>query len=160
MAALIRVMNGVTRSALGHGHVQHRHDELAAEVRFHRPANDPLAPRVEHDGEIQNARPRANVGDVCDPQPIRAGHGELAIDEVRRRPRHLAAHRRAELATADALQPRLPHQAGDALTADVVALRGELGMDPRRAVRPALVAMRGLDLRGQLHIDRRVPVYK
>ena len=129
-------------------------------MRFHRPANDPLAPRVEHDGEIQNARPRGEPGSAVGRRHHLRSHGELAIDEVRRQPRRLVAHRRAELATADALQPRLPHQAGDALTADMVALRGVLGMDPGRAVRPARVAMRGLDLRGQLHIDRRVPVYK
>src|SRR5438132_5178529 len=72
LVALIRVMNHLGRSALRDGHVERGQDELGAEVGFHCPADDPATPRVEHDGEIQEAGPRRDVRDVRDPQPIGA----------------------------------------------------------------------------------------
>src|SRR5215813_507439 len=46
LAAPIRMMNHVWRSALREGHVQRLEDELGAEVRCHRPADDATAPRM------------------------------------------------------------------------------------------------------------------
>src|SRR6266446_3718658 len=67
LAALIRVMNHRGRSALRDGHVERGQDELGAEMGFHRPADDAATPRVEHDGEIQEAGPRRDVRDVLAP---------------------------------------------------------------------------------------------
>src|SRR2546428_647585 len=44
LAALIRVMNHLGRSALRDGHVERGQDELGAKMRFHRPADDAAAP--------------------------------------------------------------------------------------------------------------------
>ena len=63
--------NHLRRSALRDGHVERGQDELGAEMGGHRPADDAATPRVEHDGEIQEADPRGNVRDVGDPQPER-----------------------------------------------------------------------------------------
>jgi hypothetical protein len=40
------MMNDVRRLALRHGHVERREDEFGAEMRFHRPADDPATPGV------------------------------------------------------------------------------------------------------------------
>ena len=61
MAALVGVMNHRGRPALRDGHVQRGHDELGAQVGFHGPADDPPAPRVEHDGEIVKKRRLDNL---------------------------------------------------------------------------------------------------
>ena len=50
LAALIRMMNHVGRSALGDGHVERGQRELGAEMGGHRPADDAATPRVEHHG--------------------------------------------------------------------------------------------------------------
>ncbi len=53
LAAVIRMMNHLGRSALRDGHVERGQDELGAEMGCHGPADDAATPRVEHDGEIQ-----------------------------------------------------------------------------------------------------------
>jgi hypothetical protein len=50
----------------------------------HRPAYDPAAEGVEHQGEIQESCPGRDVGDVSYPQAIRFGCDEVAIDQIRR----------------------------------------------------------------------------
>src|SRR5438128_2661894 len=155
LAALIRVMNDVRRPTLRDGHLQRGQDELSPEMGFHRPADHASAPDIEDDGEIEEAGPGRHVGDVRDPQLIRARAGELAVDEIRRRPGRLVAHRRAErLPPAHALQPGAPHQPGHPLTANVEAAGGELGMNPGDAVGPARLAMDrlggGLEVLAQL----------
>ena len=136
-------------------HVQRGQDELRPQMRVHRPADDAATPRIEDDGEIQEAGPRGDVGDVRDPQPIWPGRGELTIDEVRRRPRRLIAHRRTELPAADSLQTHGPHQASDTLPADPDALRRQVRADPGRAVGAARLAVDDLDLRREFHIGPR-----
>src|SRR5439155_20715033 len=138
LAALIRVMNHLGRSALRDGHVERGQDELGAEMGFHRPADDATTPRVEHDGEIQEAGPRRDVRDVRDPQPIGAGRRELAVDEIRCWPRRLVSYRRVERFPAShALHAGVPHEPGDALAADLEAARREFSVDAWRAVRAA-----------------------
>src|SRR5438094_851281 len=156
LAALIRVMNHLGRSALRDGHVERGQDELGAEVGFHRPADDPATPRVEHDGEIQEAGPRRDVRDVRDPQPIGAGRRELAVDEIRGRPRRLVSHRRVErFPTAHALHAGGPHEPGDALAADLEAARREFSVDAWCAVRAARHPVNRVDVRRQLPIGPR-----
>src|SRR3990170_1656691 len=89
LAALVLVMNYIGRPALRHGHVQRRQDELGAERGVHRPANDTPTPRIEDDGEREEAGPGRHVGDVRHPQPVWARRLEVAINEIRRWPRRL-----------------------------------------------------------------------
>ena len=56
-------------------------------MRLHRPADDPGAERVEHDSEIQEAGRRRDLPDVGNPELIGAIGGEVAVHQVRRRPR-------------------------------------------------------------------------
>jgi hypothetical protein len=95
-AALIRVMNDVRRPPLRDGHIQRGQDELGPEMSVHRPADHASTPGIEHDGETEEAGPGRHVGDVRDPQLIRDRSGELAVDEIRRRPGRLVTYRREE----------------------------------------------------------------
>ena len=58
----------------------------------HRPADDPTAEGIEHDGEIQEAGPGRNVGDVSDPELIRPLGAEVALDQIGRRSCIAIAH--------------------------------------------------------------------
>ena len=71
LRALVGVVDHVPRPPRHQRHVQRIEHELRGECGGHRPADDPPAEGIEHDGEIEKARPRRNVGDVGDPQPIR-----------------------------------------------------------------------------------------
>src|SRR2546425_656877 len=86
LAALIRMVDDLGRPALVHGHRQRVEDELRAEVGGHGPADHTAAPGIEHDGEIQEAGPRRDVGDVGHPEAIGAGDGEGALDKIWGRP--------------------------------------------------------------------------
>jgi hypothetical protein len=138
LAALIRMVDHVRRTALRERHVQGIEHELSPQVRCHRPADDAAAPRVENDGEVQEAGPGRDVRDVGDPELIGSGRGEVALDEVRRGPRVLRADRRARpLAATHADQAGCTHQARDPLAAHVHALSCQLRVHPRHAVRAA-----------------------
>ena len=159
---LVRVMNHIDRPALRDGHIQRGQDELGAQMGCHGPADDAPTPRVEHDGEIQEAGPRRDVRDVRDPQPIRARRRELAIDEVRRRPRRLVAHRRVGTALAqglgvrqvERLRERLARELGRgaALAEGAKRLRDEIRSerpDGRREEAPERDAGRDREWRGR-----------
>ena len=64
-------------------HPQRVQNERGAHVAGELPADDPAAVGVDDEREEHHAFPASEVGDVGDPEPIRAGGGEVAIDEVR-----------------------------------------------------------------------------
>jgi len=82
---VVGVVDDVARLALRHGHVQRLEDDVGVEVRRHRPADDAATPRVEDDGEVQEAGPRRHVRDVSDPELVGAARREVALDKVVRR---------------------------------------------------------------------------
>src|SRR5579862_2075387 len=53
LAALIGMVNHIDRSALRERHVERLEHELGPQVRRHRPTDDPAAPRIEDDGEVE-----------------------------------------------------------------------------------------------------------
>jgi hypothetical protein len=124
------------RPALGERHLQRIADQLGAHVIGHAPADDPAAEDVLDGDEVQPALPRLEVRDVGDPQAVRRGGQEGAIDEVLadadawhpdRRPAALSGHEPG--------QAGLAHEALDALFADANAVdHGQLGVDARRPV--------------------------
>ena len=57
-------------------------DQLGAQVVVQCPAHDPPAAGVDHHGQVEEALPGAQVGDVGDPQLVRNRRGEVAFDEV------------------------------------------------------------------------------
>jgi hypothetical protein len=122
-------------SAAGDGHLERVDDKLGAQVVGDRPADDPAAVAVHHRGQIQPALPGAQIGDVSDPQPVRASGLKVALDEVGRRSDAGHADRGLAATAADqAADLGLAHQALDALAADPDALVAQLGVHPRGAV--------------------------
>jgi hypothetical protein len=107
------------RLALRHGHVERVEDDVRRERRRHRPADNATAPCVEDDREVQEAGPRRHVRDVGDPEAIRSGDVEVAIDEISRVLADGATHGRLALsASRDADDAVCTHQAGDTVLAD------------------------------------------
>ena len=100
-------------------HLERVQHELGAQMVGHRPADDPAAPGIEHDGEVEEARGGRHEGDVGDPELVRASAREVAVHQVRRRAGVLVAPRRhrATAPVAGADQPGLAHQPGDPLAA-------------------------------------------
>ena len=94
------------------GHVQGVEDQLGAQVIGYRPAHDPAGPYVQDDGAVQPALDGAVLGDVGDPQLVRAVGAELAADQVRVRGGGRVADRAAAVAApVDPGQPGRAHQA-------------------------------------------------
>jgi hypothetical protein len=114
----------------------------------HRPADDAPTPRVDHDGQVQKPSVRRHVGDVGDPELVRTGGSEVAIDEVRGRPTVEVAPRglRASLSPADADNPSLPHEPADASNADLhLVFLDKVAMNARCSVRTSRARMKVLD---------------
>jgi len=59
-------------STTGDGHVDGIEDQLGAQVSGHRPADDSAAEHVHDDGQIEEALPGRQIGDVGHPQPVGA----------------------------------------------------------------------------------------
>src|ERR1700720_2323883 len=53
LATLVAVVDDIAGLALTDRHLQCRQHELGAQMRLHRPADDPTAERIEHDSEIE-----------------------------------------------------------------------------------------------------------
>ena len=66
------MMNDRVRASLSEGHVQRVEHQLGAQVIGHRPAHHAAAEHIEHHGEIDEPGRGRDVGDVGDPQPVRA----------------------------------------------------------------------------------------
>jgi len=135
LAALIRVMDHTLRASLADGHFERVENQLGPQVRGHRPADHAPAPGIHNHGQVQEARPGSDVGDVRYPKPVWTSHGEIELHQVRRRlsPR-LAYGRARTLALAHATQARCSHQARHPLTAHSHALIDQFGVDARRAI--------------------------
>ena len=93
-------MDHALRSPLEALHLERLEHELAAQVRRHRPADDAAAKDVEHDGEVEKARPGRDLRDVGDPEPVGFLRRKAPFDEVRRRSGHRIATRRHDEAPA------------------------------------------------------------
>jgi hypothetical protein len=70
------------RSPSGDGHIDRFDDQFAPEMIRHRPPDDTPTVGVEDDGEIEEAGPGWDIGDVGDPQAVRSGGSELTPHEV------------------------------------------------------------------------------
>ena len=68
----------------GERHAERVEDEACAHVGGKLPADHAPAPDVEHETEEDDALPAAQVGEVRDPELVRAGRFEAPLDEVRR----------------------------------------------------------------------------
>jgi hypothetical protein len=117
------------------GHLDRIDDQLGAQVLAHRPADHHAAVGVDDHRQVQPAGPGAHVGDVGDPQRVRAAGDKATIDQIGgRRPKWIGLGGASEAAPVGPLEPGLAHQAGDPLSPVAVAVGPQLGVDAGGAV--------------------------
>src|SRR3954471_10905500 len=84
--------------------------EIGAQRPGGLPADDHPRVDVGDEGDIDEPRPGADVGQVGYPQPVRRAGAEAAIDEIPRSVGRVSRNRRElRLAAYDAAQPELAH---------------------------------------------------
>ena len=127
-------------------------DQFGAHVISDRPADHPAAPGIEHHSEVHLALAGRVLGDVGDPQPVRALRRELAVDEVIAEGGVGVTTGAATASFVHPDDPVDPHQPLDPLTPDTVSLTQlELVVDPGGpigAARPAVDLADPLDQLG------------
>jgi len=82
LASMIGMVDDILGMALLDSHLQSLQDQLRAQVSCHGPANDPAAPGVEHDGQIEKPSPGWDIGDIRHPEFIRAAGCKVALDQI------------------------------------------------------------------------------
>jgi hypothetical protein len=103
------------------GHLECVHHKLRSQVGGELPTDDHAAVEVEYEGEVDEAVPGPEVGDVGDPLLVRPPRREVALQEVARPlERGLVRDRRpALLAAADSFEALGAYQSGDPVAADL-----------------------------------------
>src|SRR6266404_7688886 len=118
----------------------------------HRPADDLAAVQVHDGGQIEPALIGLDVGDVGEPDPVRRGDGEVALEQIR-------GDREVVTAVGGAHPPWPRHDGPDTVTAHqsldptathTAALGPQLGMNARAAIASAGVAVDPFDVVGEL----------
>ena len=111
---------------------------LHAEVVGQRPPDDPAGVGVEQHGQVPPALPGRRRGAIPDPEAIRHRHRAVARHQLRRgRLRRVDGRRARPPAPAAAARRRRARRAGHALVGTAGALRPQLRMDQRCAIRSA-----------------------
>jgi hypothetical protein len=129
------MMDDVPRPPLGDGHVHGVDHELGLQIVAHRPPHDTTRPSVQHDGQVDEARPCRHAGDVRHPELVRLVGPEIPVDKIVGWPDPAVPDRGARaFSAAYACQSRCLLQPFDTLAANVDTLISQLGMDARRAV--------------------------
>ena len=87
LTAAIAVMDQIAEvlaTTLRDGLIQRVEDEVGPQRRRHAPADDAAREDVDHEGDVDKTPPRRDIRKVGDPQLVRAGGGEVPIDEIAR----------------------------------------------------------------------------
>src|SRR5258708_15310962 len=121
----------------------------------HRPADDLAAVEVHDRGQIKPALIGLDVGDVGQPDPVRRGGDEVALEQVR-------GDRKVVTAVGGAHPPWprhdgpdtvAAHQSLDATAARAAALSPQLGMDARATIATIGVAVNPPDVVDELTVS-------
>ena len=108
--------------AANNGHAQGVGDQFGAHVPGNRPADDKPGIGVQHRGAVQGTFPGGVLGDIGNPQPIRLGDGEIAVDQIRAGCCVWVADGTATAsAPVEALDAGLTHQPGNPLPGSLTA---------------------------------------
>src|SRR5215207_9346420 len=121
LTAAVRVMNEASAwSSTDQRHLQRVGGQFCALVIGKRPAHDASAERIQDDSQVQPALPRADVGDVREPDAVGRRRVEVAAHQIG----WLSCRcnrgdgRTTEAFWASAGQPNSSHQASHAFLAD------------------------------------------
>lgn len=137
----------VDRSSLVQGLLQRVEHEAGMGRPRHPPTNDPPSIGVDDEGDIDEARPGRDIGEVRDPEPVGRRRVEHPVDMVQRAWRCLVLDGRPDrLAADDSLQAEVGHQALDRAAGDVEPLAQHLSPDLARAIDFKVLAEHALDL--------------
>ena len=86
-------VDDILRMVLLDGHLESSQDQLSTQMSRHGPADDPAAPGIDHNGQVQEPGPGWDVGDTCTarkcrcirhPEFIRATGSEVTLDQIGR----------------------------------------------------------------------------
>jgi hypothetical protein len=146
-------------SAQAVGHLERVEHEFGAHVRSELPADDPTAVAVEDEGEVDEAVPGADVGQVGDPLLVRVGCREVPLQEVARPfGRGLVWDRRPLLRAAQLPdQAVLTHDARDLVAADLDVTPAQFLPRLASAVHASATAAGRLDRDQQLPVGELAP---
>ena len=99
------------------------------------PTDDAAREEVQHDGEVEPALCRPDVGDVCPPLPVRAICCEVLRHQIGRYgPGMFAVRRALEAPFLPRDQLVLAHQSCRAVASDLMALVDEIAVHARAAI--------------------------
>jgi len=133
LRAAVRMHHRTNGFAAQPGHVQGVGDQLGTPMIGDPPAHHPAGEHIEDDRGIHPALTRAVLGDVGDPQSVRALGAELTLNQVR--PRGGRRPGPVPPATVHPFEPDEFHAAPGPLAADPPSLPvAQLGVDPTHTV--------------------------
>ena len=144
-------------------HLERVEHQLGPHVRCELPADDLAAVAVEDEGEVDEAVPGADVGQVGDPFLVRPGRGEVTLQEVAGPLGGGLVRDRCPLLRAAQLadQPVFAHHPRDLVAPDVDVAAAELLPRLAGPVHAPAAAACGLDLDQELAVgelaSRRLP---
>src|SRR5262245_46061709 len=137
-------------------------DQVGAHRAGDAPADDAARKHIDDESHVDEPRPGRDVGEIGDPELIRPNGGELALDQICRIFRLVAADGGSALApTHGPSRPDRSHQSFDATAGDGDALPAELSPDLACAVDLEVLIPDALDLLRDLDIaprPRRLPL--
>ena len=144
------------RSAEAVGHLQRVEYKVVAHVSGDLPPDDLAAVTVEDEREVDEAVPGADVGEVRYPLLVRAGRGEVPLQQIAGElGRGLVLDRRAWPGAAPIPNQALPaHQPRDAVTTDLDVAAFELLPGLPRPVSAPVAGPRRVDLLDELAVGK------
>jgi hypothetical protein len=159
LAAAITVMHQ-SSTANGPTLVQSLLERIEHKVRMRRarytPANDTPGIGIDDKGHIDKARPGADIGEVCDPKPVRCRGMELAVHMIERTRGSLVRRRGSDgLPANDPVQTHNTHEPLDRVSRHGYALPVHLEPHFAGSVDLEIVLEDAIDLRPQGGIPAR-----
>jgi hypothetical protein len=111
------------------------------------PSDDPPREGVDDEGDVDEALPGRDVGEVRQPEGVRPRRPELPVHPVGRTRGRAVGHRRPDLPAAhDPAQPHVAHQALHRAAGNRRALAAELPPDLPHAIDPEVGLVHATDL--------------
>jgi hypothetical protein len=122
------------RLAVGEGRLERGECQLGIDAAAERPADHPARPGVQDHGQKDEAAQDADVGQVGDPQLVRAGRRQVLGEIGEDRPVVVAVRGHDEPPLGPHAQVLLAHDPADPLVVDPLPFGLQLRRDPAVAV--------------------------